>query len=285
MTPASLPASTHIAFVHLNIAHRQSMIDFYVHRIGFKIIGQDANTIRLSVDESIPAQIVLSEIPDAKIKPANTIGLYHMAIRLPDRSSLAQLLQHLAGLGQSFQGFADHGVSEALYLADPEGNGVELYVDRPKTEWQYSNGQLAMVTEQLDVNNLLSTVKKSSWDGLPQGTDIGHIHLHISELSKARSFYHEMLGMDITQSSYPGALFMSAGGYHHHIGTNIWAGKNWPPDRATGLREFGITIPDSNYFLKLKTQFESAKRPIETISANEFVTTDLDNIHVRIIQA
>lgn len=281
----SLPTNTHIAFVHLHAAHLQSMIDLYVHKIGFKIIGHDSYTIKLSVAETHSPQIILTELPEAKIKPANTIGLYHTAIRLPDRSSLAQLLKRLIALGQRFYGFADHGVSEAIYLADPEGNGVELYTDRPKTEWPYSNGQLVMLTDPLDVNELLTNANVESWSGLPQGTDIGHIHLHVSDLGKARLFYHELLGMDITQSSYPGALFMSAGGYHHHIGTNIWAGRNQPPDQAAGLREFGIAIPDTDYFLSLKNKFEMEKRLTEIVSANEFVASDFDNIRVKIIQS
>lgn len=285
MTITSLPSSTHIALVHLNVAHLQPMMDFYVKEIGFQLIVEAGKTVQLSVDAASPVQIILTETPASKIKPTNAIGLYHTAIRLPDRPSLARLLRHLISHGQRFHGFADHGVSEAVYLADPEGNGVELYVDRPRKEWVYSNGQLNMVTEPLAVNELISGSKDNSWNGLPQGTDIGHIHLHVSELDKARSFYHETLGMDITQSSYPGALFMSAGGYHHHIGTNIWAGKNHPPDHSTGLREFGIAIPDSDYFMKLKTKFELAKRPIETVSPTEFVTADFDNLRVRIIQS
>ncbi len=147
------------------------------------------------------------------------------------------------------QGGADHGVSEALYLADPDGNGLELYRDRPRSEWRWSDGQVAMVTDPLDAAGLLGTISPAEgWPGLDPRTVIGHVHLHVSDLARAETFYHGLLGLDVTQRSYPGALFLAAGGYHHHLGVNIWAGRGAPPppEDAVGLIAFAVDVPDDD---------------------------------------
>ena len=147
-----------------------------------------------------------------------------------------------------FQGFADHLVSEALYLADPDGNGLELYADRPPERWTQRNGQIVMGTEPLDVDGLVAEAdgESASWHGIDPGADIGHVHLHVADLARAEAFYHGLLGLDVTQQGYPGALFLSAGGYHHHLGINTWAGTGAPPPpaEAVGLLSFTLQIPD-----------------------------------------
>lgn len=192
--------------------------------------------------------IVLNEKPGARRVP-RTSGLYHFAIRLPDRRSMARLLYHLAENEFEVQGASDHGVSEALYMADPDDLGIELYCDRRKSEWPVDDlGRLQMVTEALDVDNLILELRDGvePWQGLPDQTDIGHVHLHVSDLAQAERFYTGVLGFQLMQRYMSGAIFVSAGGYHHHIGLNTWAGVGAPPqpENAAGLRWFEILLPD-----------------------------------------
>ena len=148
---------------------------------------------------------------------------------------LAQAYQRLVGRGYPVAGASDHGVSEAIYLSDPDGNGVELYADLPRAQWPWRNGEISMVTKALNLDALLAMVADEATiaEPLPQ-TDIGHIHLHVADLAAAERFYGEFLGFSVTQRTYLGALFFAAGGYHHHIGVNIWAGQAAPPARVLG---------------------------------------------------
>ena len=176
--------------------------------------------------------------------------MYHFAVLLPDRKSLARLLYHLAETKLGVQGAADHGVSEALYLADPDGNGIELYRDRRKNEWPVDDlGRLQMGTEALDIDDLVMELKGGlePYQGLPQKTTIGHVHLQVRNLAEAEQFYNGALGFKVMQRYESGAIFVSAGGYHHHIGLNTWAGEGAPPPPAdaTGLRWFEVVLPDS----------------------------------------
>jgi len=173
------------------------------------------------------------------------VGLYHFAVLLPDRASLARFVAHLADVG-AYAGMSDHLVSEAVYLTDPDGLGIEVYVDRPRTTWRREGGQLTMRTDPLNVPDLLREAGKETWKGAPAGTRLGHIHLYVSDLASAEAFYHAALGFDKIVWSYPGALFMSAGGYHHHVGTNTWA-KDAPvaTDEDARLIEWQIALPDA----------------------------------------
>jgi catechol 2,3-dioxygenase len=147
-------------------------------------------------------------------------------------------------VGYPIAGASDHGVSEAIYLSDPDGNGVELYADRPRAQWGWQNGQISMVTTPLDLENLLTSIdtKAATTDPSTQ-PDLGHIHLHVDDLLRAERFYNEFLGLAVTQRSYPGALFFAAGGYHHHIGANVWAGKTAAPANGVGLISYRLEVP------------------------------------------
>ena len=141
-------------------------------------------------------------------------------------------------------GSSDHGVSEAIYLSDPEGNGVELYADRPRAQWPWHKDQIAMVSRALDLDELLAGIPRGSpGAGPPAGTDMGHVHLHVADLAAAERFYGEFLGLAVTQRSYPGALFFAAGGYHHHVGVNVWAGKTAPAATSVGLVSYRLEVP------------------------------------------
>lgn len=263
MSNFRLPAATQIGHAHLQVTELNRALKFYQDLVGFKTISGNAETVMLSATGKFPAHIILSARAEAKPKPPHTTGLFHVAIRFPNRRELARGFRRLMEHNWPFQGFSDHIVSEALYLADPDGNGVELYTDRPRAQWRWRNGHVEMATDPLDVDNLLHEIESDStpWNGVHPNADIGHVHLHVSDLTKAEAFYCGVLGFDVTQRSYPGALFVSAGGYHHHLGLNIWAGKGAPPPppEAVGLRAFSIAIPDSTTLGILKTRIQTAE--------------------------
>ena len=184
--------------------------------------------------------VVLHERPGVRPVPrSGLLGLYHFAILLPDRAALGRFVAHLGRLGE-YAGSADHAVSEALYLTDPDGLGIEVYADRPRSQWQHHNRELYMTTDRLDIRSLLAAAGERAWTGMPSGTTMGHVHLHVGDLERAEAFYHRALGFDKVVWSYPGALFLSAGGYHHHLGNNTWS--SGPPASAGDARLLQWTI-------------------------------------------
>lgn len=290
MNPFTLPPSTHIANIHLQVSNLDRSLSFYSGLMGFKETHRGKASADLSASGTGPLLIRLSEYPDARPKPSRTTGLYHVAIRLPDRSSLAHLFQHLINNQVPFQGFSDHKVSEALYLADPDSIGLELYVDRPRDQWPRMDDMVAMTTEPLDIEDLLRQRgnNSSQWDGIPPETDIGHIHLQVSDLAETEDFYHTLLGFDVTQRSYPGALFLSAGGYHHHIGTNTWSSRAAPPPPvdAVGLLSYSIKIPDWDAWETLYVRLQESGIPIEYLEADQTISLllhDPSQNHVELI--
>ena len=241
-----LPDQTRISQVHLRTAHLERAVEFYSSVLGLKAsTGPDAQAI-LSAMPKKQELLVLSEDRNALPRLPQTIGLYHFAIRYGTRNHLAQAYRRIVKAGYPVNGASDHGVSEAIYLDDPDGNGVELYVDRPRSQWRWQNGQIAMVTTPLDLDNFLATIpsKTARTDSPPQ-IDLGHIHLHVANLTAAERFYSEFLGLGVTQRSYPGALFFAAGSYHHHIGANVWAGQGVPPVNSAGLVSYRLEVPVS----------------------------------------
>lgn len=239
----SLPSNAHIGQVELNISSLEQSLAFYAGMLGLQVLSKDGGQAQLA-SGGPPGLIRLRELPGARRKPPRSTGLYHVAIRLPDRHALGAVFQRLLEQRYPLQGAADHLVSEAIYLADPDGNGLELYADRPRNEWLDVNGQIAMSTGPLDAAGLLSAASPG-WNGIHPATDIGHIHLQVSDLERSEAFYCGLLGFEVTQRSYPGALFVSAGGYHHHLGLNTWAGgsASAPPPEAVGLGSFSLAIP------------------------------------------
>jgi catechol 2,3-dioxygenase len=270
----TLPTDTHIAYIRLQVRDLNRALAFYRDALGLRLIDSTADSARLSASGAAPFLIELISIPDAVAKPARSTGLYHVAIRLPDRLSLARTFYRLVSLGVPFQGFADHQVSEALYLPDPDGNGVELCRDRPRDEWRYDGAQVAMGSDPLDVEALLAEGAGGRWDGIDPRTDIGHVHLHVGDLAVAEAFYVGALGMDVMQRSYPGALFVAAGGYHHHLGLNIWAGRNAPPPpaNAVGLRAYGIHIPSSGDWQAAVARLRASGASIDEQHADDWRT-------------
>jgi catechol 2,3-dioxygenase len=236
-----LPDGAHVGRVRLQISDRSQSVAYYRDVLGFH--PREGTDTTLVVQDGREL-LALHERPGARAVPqAGVLGLFHVAILLPDRPSLGRFLRHIVALGVQF-GAADHLVSEAVYLWDPDGLGIEVYVDRPRDQWQVRDGQLAMATDPLDFDSLAASAGGAEWTGMPAGTTIGHMHLQVGDLDRARAFYHAALGLDLTVWSYPGALFLSAGGYHHHLGVNTWARRARPADELDAqLLEWELVLP------------------------------------------
>lgn len=281
--PPQLPANTHIGSAHFYTADLNRSLGFYGETLGFREIAREDGQVTLSADGKTP-HILLSERPGARPKPRRSTGLYHVAIRYADRNQLARAFRRLIMDRYPLGGASDHGVSEALYLDDPDGNGLEMYTDRPRSQWKMSNGRVDMVTEALDLDSLLRAADDSPWTGADAGTDIGHVHLHVSDLNRAKSFYVDLLGLDIMMDmSAHGALFVAAGGYHHHLGLNTWAGSAPQPAGTLGLREFEIVIPETAAWEAVQERVESAGIAVERQSDTRALVHDFDNNAVALV--
>ncbi len=266
MSSFRLPETTHIGHVHLKVADLNRSLAFYRDLLGLREVGRDGPTAFLAARPEGPVLIALTKWAGAQPKPPGTTGLYHVAIRLPNRQALARVFKRLVDHRWPFHGFSDHKVSEAIYLPDPDNNGLELYRDRPREQWPWRNGQVAMRTDPLDVEALLAEVAAdpTPWSGIHPDTDIGHVHLNVRDLDEAEAFYHGRLGLDVTQRDYPGARFFAAGGYHHHVGTNIWAGTGAPPPppNAVGLHHFSICLEEQAAFERLARHLRDNNTPV-----------------------
>jgi catechol 2,3-dioxygenase len=245
-----LPSATHIGSVHLTVADLEAQRSFYERALGLRELERDGSTVRLGPDGG-PVILELTGDPDAPRRPHGTTGLYHLAVLVPGRADLGQALRRVIESGWRFTGASDHLVSEALYLNDPEGNGIEIYRDRPREEWARSDeGVIQMATLPLDLDGVLGEIEAAEPVPalMPAGTHIGHVHLQVANLHDAETFYSGALGFEVTVRTYPGALFVSAGGYHHHIGLNTWesAGGSPPPEGSTGLRSFELVLPTAD---------------------------------------
>jgi catechol 2,3-dioxygenase len=235
-------AST-VSHVVLQVADLGRSVAYYTREIGFDLLENSGGIAKLG-PRGGPLLLELRERPGARAVPKHgRLGLYHFAILVPDRAALGRFLSDAFRRGVQ-PGMADHLVSEALYLWDPDGLGIEVYRDRPREEWPRDRGHLVMASDPLDVQGVVHAGAGKPWDGLPSGTVIGHMHLHVSDLDRAAEFYRDGLGLDVTHAGYPGALFMSYAGYHHHLGVNTWA-RRAPRagDDDARLLEWTLTAP------------------------------------------
>jgi catechol 2,3-dioxygenase len=266
MASFSIDPNTNLGAAYLTVADLERSQRFYRDVLGFRELVRDGDTLALSADGATPL-LVLSEQSGAPPKPARATGLYHFAILTPSRLDLARSLRRLAEMRYPISGASDHLVSEALYLDDPDGNGIEIYRDRPRAEWPRIGGQIKMATDPLDIDGILGELERDDrpWDGLAAATTIGHMHLHVADLKAAEAFYHGVLGFDIVMRYGPSALFVSAGGYHHHVGLNTWAGVGAPPAPAgsAGLRYFVVQLPAQAALNAVLARVREAGLPIE----------------------
>ncbi|MEI7027396.1 VOC family protein [Paenibacillus sp. y28] len=278
-------AGTVLGEVKLKVSDLTRSIAFYTKVIGLQVLEETSSTASLTADGSTPL-VVLEHIPDAIIPPRRSVtGLYHFAILLPTRKALGLALRNLIQAGIHI-GQADHLISEALYITDPDLNGIEIYADRPRDTWkQDAEGNYVMATNPIDWDGLLAEAGDESWTGLPAGTRIGHIHLHVGNLPDSQAFYCDLLGFEVVGNyANMGALFISAGGYHHHIGMNLWAGPGAAaaPANSTGLAYYTITVPDKTALQALISRLKDAGHII-TVQNDAHTVKDPWGIEIRLL--
>src|ERR1044071_1226610 len=270
------PLNLKIDHVHLNVSNLEKSLQFYRSILGFSIARKNHKTALLSTDDNNSESflVALSESDEEGPSTARNrqkAGMYHFAILLPGRKFLSLFLRHLREKldPEYYGGMADHGVSESIYIHDPDFNGIEVYTDRSPLKWKRANGRVQMITEPLDTANLLkeSTATDLEWHSLPQTTSIGHVHLHVSDLGKAKTFYNEVLGLNHT-ATYPGAYFFAANKYHHHVATNTWLGENISPSYSNdnnkpGLDHYAIKLHNKNDLSLLKDRLLEYKIDVD----------------------
>ncbi|WP_121741830.1 VOC family protein [Natronorubrum halophilum] len=277
---ARLPEPTRLGRTALTVTDRVTTSEFYRDVVGLEILHREPSTTVLGVDETPLLELRGDETADAR--PRAEAGLYHNAFRLPTRGALGDALVRVRD-GWTLDGASDHGVSEALYLTDPEGNGVELYRDRDRADWPHSaDGGLRIGSEPLDLEALGADAGGESADAAPPGTTVGHIHLEVTSIDAARTFYAELLGFDVTMAT-PTALFLAAGGYHHHIGANTWNGRSTPAsDDTRGLAWFEVVVPADDALESIRTRLENGGASV-TETDDGLEVTDPDGNSVRLV--
>lgn len=241
MSTASAPVE--IGHVALKVRDLSGIAAFYENLLGLQRLSGDDATVRLGAGN----HLLLELRGDKAARPGNRrdAGLFHTAFLMPSRPALARWLIHAAEARMPLQGASDHLVSEAIYLADPEGNGIEVYADRPRSAWHNTDGSIKMATEALDLNGLAAAAD-GPWKSAPDGLVIGHVHLQVGDVGKAETFWRDTVGMPV-MAHYPGAAFFGSGGYHHHIAGNVWnsRGAGARDEAATGLAELVLAADPS----------------------------------------
>lgn len=272
-----LHPDTRMGAVHLTVANLDRSLVFYQDALGFRLHKREGDTAYLGAGREV--LVVLTELPGARAL-RNHSGLYHFAILTPSRLALAKSLRRLAELHVPVGG-GDHIVSEAVYLSDPDGNGIEIYRDRPRSTWAYEHGEIKMDTLPLDFQGILAELEsdQAPWAGLQPETVLGHMHLHVADLRQTYQFYHDVVGFDLMVNYGGSALFFAAGGYHHHLGTNTWAGVGAPPTPAdaAGLRFYEVVLANTEERQRLAGRLQTAGIPYEDRSEGIFVRDPAQN--------
>jgi catechol 2,3-dioxygenase len=241
-----LPSDTRVGAVRLQIGDLQRSIDYYEQILGLRVLTRTADQAAMGAHGNDRPLVWLHARSGVRAVPRRgTFGLYHFALLLPDRPALGRFVAHLFHTGTR-AGSADHLVSEALYLTDPDGLGIEVYADRPRSSWHVRAREVVMTVDPLDLEGLAQIGKDRPWDGMPAGSTMGHVHLHVGDLNAAEGFYHAALGFDKTAWSFPGALFLSVGGYHHHLGTNTWAPGPAAAEDQARLLDWELLLPNDD---------------------------------------
>jgi len=230
---------TRVGRVALTVSDLGELTAFYRDVVGFTVLDRTADSATLGAGDA--PLLELREDANAPARPRSAAGLYHVAFRFPTRRALADVLERVREHWR-LGGASDHGVSEALYLADPEGNGVELYRDRPRDAWPVADGRVAMTTDPLSLDDLAADATGAR--DAPPNTDVGHVHLESTDLATAREFYVDALGLSVRQEFGDDALFVAAGDYHHHVGLNTWRGRTTPSE-GRGLDWYELLVPDT----------------------------------------
>lgn len=260
---ARLPAGLGLGAVHLTVAEVDRSVAWYQHALGLRVHAHEATSAALG--DGRATVLVLHE--DAQARPAGRhAGLYHYALRYPDRQELARAANRLAATRTPIQGMADHRTHEAIYLADPDGNGIELAADRSREQWPadlgYSGGPAP-----LDADALLAAVAgEAPTAQVGEGLRMGHLHLHVGDIDRGLAFYRDVLGFEV-RANLGSAAFVSAGGYHHHLGINVWNGKDVgpAPPHAVGLRHWTVELPTAADVAAVSARVEAAGASAEPV--------------------
>jgi catechol 2,3-dioxygenase len=283
-----LPIETRLGRVRLQVSDLARSLEFYTGTLRFRQLRRDGARAVLAAHDDDTPLLELEERTGARPVPhRGRLGLYHFAILLPDRPSLGRFVRHL-GETSVRAGAGDHLVSEAFYLQDPDNLGIEVYADRPRSAWRRMGRELMMATDPVNVAALLRAAGEVPWSGMPAGTVIGHVHLHVGDIAASAAFFSEALGFDRTVWHYPGALFLGAGGYHHHLGTNTWAGHGATPpvDDEAQLLEWTIELPDAASLSGVRESLARAGFAVEgdrdVGGAEELVTRDPWGTRIRL---
>lgn len=237
-----LPDESHVGRVHLQVSDLPRALAYYEQVIGLRAYETTSDGAVLGPHGVETPLVTLRTRTGVTPSRRGALGLYHFAILLPDRAALGRFAAHLTTYNDRV-GMADHLVSEAFYLWDPDGLGIEVYADRPHSTWQHRGREVMMTTDPLDMEGVLGAAAGHRWEGAPPGTTIGHVHLHVGNLADAETFYHRGLGFEKMNWTYPGALFLAAGGYHHHLGTNVWAQGPAAREHEARLLEWEVVVP------------------------------------------
>ena len=273
-----------IGRVTLRVRNLDLVTDFYRDAIGLTVMQRTATGARLGAG-GVPL-LDLTRRANAPAEARNAAGLYHTAFLMPTRKDLARWLVHAATNKVQLSGFADHLVSESVYLDDPEGNGIEVYADRAPDMWKWDGPTVAMATDPLDFDNLLALTnpRVSNYAGAPEGLRIGHMHLRVGDLDQADRFYGGVIGFDPTRKR-TGAAFLSSGRYHHHLGINVWqsAGAGRRDDAATGLAWFSLEIAAPDILQAQEQRLRQAGAPAAAIE-NGIETADPWGTKVRLMK-
>lgn len=279
-----LPDETRLGAVRLQVADLERSLAYYQGVLGMRVIVREGGRAALGTHGDDRVLVELTERPGARPNGrAALLGLYHFAILLPDRASLGRFVRHLSESGVQ-AGAGDHLVSEAFYLRDPDGLGIEVYADRPRDTWRRVGRELMMATDPVDVAGLVRAAGDTPWTGMPAGTVMGHVHLHVGDLEQGAAFFSEALGFDRIVWSYPSALFLGAGGYHHHLGTNTWAGPGArrPDEGDARLLEWTLELPDAASVAAAGRSLADAGYPADASAEGQVVTSDPWGTAIRI---
>ncbi|MCB8922252.1 MAG: VOC family protein [Ardenticatenaceae bacterium] len=283
MNQNQFPTMT-IGTVALTVANLDDSLAYYQEHIGLRLHRREDDVAYLGVGG---ADLLRLEEKRGARKAFGTTGLYHYALLLPSRTDLAFTLRHFAEKQTMLSGMSDHAVSEAIYLSDPDGHGIEIYRDRPHEEWVWEDGRLKMTVDPLDVASLFDSllhVPQQTWQGLPAGTVMGHMHLHVASIPEAEQFYRDILGFDLVARYGAGASFLSTGGYHHHLGVNTWNGVGAPPPSPDdlGLQWYEIRVT-AVHLPHLLQRLDNAAIPV-TQSAQGWHLTDPSGNGIVLVQ-
>jgi catechol 2,3-dioxygenase len=279
----SIDPDTMIGAVALTVSDLQRARAFYTDALGLAVTALDDGSIALGAPGERPLILLQGDL-SAPPLDRHATGLFHLAVLVPSRRDLAFALARLAEARWPLDGASDHLVSEALYLSDPDGNGIEIYRDRSRSEWRRSNGQLEMATLPLDLRGLLADLPSDGQTqrSLPARTRIGHVHLQVADLHETEAFYSGVLAFDVTVRGYPGALFVSAGGYHHHIGLNTWHSRGASPaaSGSIGLRAYDVELPSRDALDRVTSSVREAGLSLEQVDGSAAVRDPSGNLVV-----